>query len=111
MYNITSLEDLNKIKYSANTLCSYCENDECEKCIIMELVDNALLEAENIADNIDDVYSQTEMSVTTIAIDQDIKEAADKLFYELGIDFETAVNVFVRKSLLTNGIPFTLTVH
>ena len=28
-----------------NTLCNYCEADECEKCIVTRLVDDATSEA------------------------------------------------------------------
>lgn len=45
----------------------------------------------------------------TISMDSDIKEKADALFSELGMDLNTAFNLFVRESLRVGGIPFELT--
>ncbi|WP_295290957.1 type II toxin-antitoxin system RelB/DinJ family antitoxin [uncultured Catenibacterium sp.] len=45
----------------------------------------------------------------TISIDSDVKEQADALFSELGMDLNTAFNLFVRESLRVGGIPFELT--
>ena len=45
----------------------------------------------------------------TICIDSDLKEQADALFSELGMDLNTAFNLFVRESLRVGGIPFELT--
>ena len=44
----------------------------------------------------------------TIRLDQDIKEGAEKLFHELGMNFSTAVNVFARQSLRQGKIPFEI---
>lgn len=44
----------------------------------------------------------------TISIDSDLKEKADALFSEQGMDFNTAFNLFVRESLRVGGIPFEL---
>ena len=41
-----------------------------------------------------------------IRIDKDIKEQADKLFNELGLNFTTAINAFVKQSLRERAIPF-----
>ena len=45
----------------------------------------------------------------TISMDSDLKEKADVLFSELGMDLSTAFNLFVKKSLRVGGIPFELT--
>lgn len=45
----------------------------------------------------------------TICIDSDLKEQAEALFSELGMDLNTAFNLFVRESLRVGGIPFELT--
>ena len=45
----------------------------------------------------------------TISMDSDVKEKADALFSELGMDLSTAFNLFVRESLRVGGIPFELT--
>ena len=42
-------------------------------------------------------------------MDSDVKEKADALFSELGMDLSTAFNLFVRESLRVGGIPFELT--
>lgn len=45
----------------------------------------------------------------TISMDSDVKEKADALFSELGMDLSTAFNLFVKESLRVGGIPFELT--
>ena len=45
----------------------------------------------------------------TISIDSDLKEQAETLFSELGMDIGTAFNLFVRESLRVGDIPFELT--
>ena len=47
----------------------------------------------------------------TISIDSDLKEQAETLFIELGMDIGTAFNLFVRESLRVGGIPFELTAN
>ena len=51
------------------------------------------------------------MSTTSMSIrvDNDIKEKAKKVFNALGLDMSTAVNVFLRRSVIENGMPFELT--
>lgn len=44
----------------------------------------------------------------TICMDRDLKEKADALFSELGMDLNTAFNLFVRESLRVSGFPFEL---
>lgn len=44
-----------------------------------------------------------------ISMDSDVKEKADALFSELGMDLSSAFNLFVRESLRVGGIPFELT--
>ena len=44
----------------------------------------------------------------TICMDHDVKEKADALFSELGMDLNTAFNLFVRESLRAGGFPFEL---
>ena len=45
----------------------------------------------------------------TISMDSDLKEKADVLFSELGMDLSTTFNLFVKESLRVGGIPFELT--
>ncbi|MGN0163231.1 MAG: type II toxin-antitoxin system RelB/DinJ family antitoxin [Candidatus Ornithomonoglobus sp.] len=51
------------------------------------------------------------LAVTTnlnIRTDKDIKDAAEQIFNELGINMTTAVNMFLRQTIRSNGIPFDL---
>ena len=45
----------------------------------------------------------------TIRINSDIKNQAQDLFSELGLDMSTAVNAFFRQSIREQGLPFELT--
>ena len=45
---------------------------------------------------------------TSISIDADVKEKAQKLFAEFGMDLSTAINVFLRQSIYEHGIPFAI---
>lgn len=44
----------------------------------------------------------------SIRMDTDLKNAADALFEELGMNLSTAFNIFVRQSLRERGIPFVI---
>ena len=48
------------------------------------------------------------MSKITIKIDDKLKNEADKLFNDLGLDFNTAINIFLRTSINTQSIPFKI---
>lgn len=52
------------------------------------------------------------MSGTTsninIRMDKDIKEQAQRVFAQLGMDMTTAVNIFLRQVIRSNGFPFEL---
>ena len=43
-----------------------------------------------------------------IRTDKDIKEAAEKIFGELGLNMTTAINIFLRQAIRENGIPFEM---
>ncbi len=43
-----------------------------------------------------------------IRMDKDVKIAAEKIFNELGFNMTTAINIFLRKAIQENGIPFDL---
>lgn len=47
-----------------------------------------------------------EATNVTLRMDRGLKDQADELFAELGLTFTAAVNLFIRKSLRTGGIPF-----
>lgn len=44
----------------------------------------------------------------SINLDADLVEATEKLFSELGLDLNTAINIFLRHSLHVQGIPFVI---
>lgn len=43
---------------------------------------------------------------TQVRIDEDVKKQATELFGELGLDISSAINIFLRQSLLQGGLPF-----
>ena len=45
----------------------------------------------------------------SIRMDTELKNAAESLFEELGMNLSTAFNIFVRQSLRERGIPFVIT--
>ena len=44
----------------------------------------------------------------TISIDSELKKEAEELFSDLGMNFTTAVNVFVRQAIRRQELPFTV---
>lgn len=53
------------------------------------------------------------MSTTNINIrtDKHIKDEAEKIFSELGLNMSTAINMFLRSTIRENGIPFNLSLN
>ena len=49
------------------------------------------------------------MAQVNIRLDDNLKEKADSLFEELGLNMTTAVNLFVRQVVRQGGIPFEIT--
>ena len=49
------------------------------------------------------------MAQVNIRLDDNLKEKADSLFEELGLNMTTAVNMFVRQVVRQGGIPFEIT--
>ena len=43
-----------------------------------------------------------------IRMDKDVKEQAQRIFSQLGMDMTTAVNVFLLQVIRSNGLPFEL---
>ncbi|MGN1406524.1 MAG: type II toxin-antitoxin system RelB/DinJ family antitoxin [Erysipelotrichaceae bacterium] len=50
------------------------------------------------------------MSTTNLNIrtDKDVKEQAEAIFNELGLNLTTAINIFLRTAIREHGIPFEL---
>ena len=50
------------------------------------------------------------MATTNLNIrtDKEIKDQAEKIFNELGLNMTTAVNIFLRTAIREHGIPFAL---
>lgn len=46
---------------------------------------------------------------TNITLDPDLKKEAIDLFSDLGMDLSTAVTLFLKQAVLTQGIPFSIT--
>lgn len=46
---------------------------------------------------------------TSIRVDSQLKREADRLFADLGMNFSTAVNTFLRQAVREQGLPFTST--
>jgi len=47
----------------------------------------------------------------SIRMDKDLKEQAESLFSELGMNMTTALNIFVRQSVRQRKIPFEITLY
>ena len=46
------------------------------------------------------------MAVLQVRLDDDLKNQANAVYSELGIDLSTAIRMFLKKSVLMGGIPF-----
>lgn len=44
----------------------------------------------------------------TIRLNKSIKQQAQQLFSDLGIDMTTAINLFLRQAIQSNGLPFKI---
>ncbi len=45
---------------------------------------------------------------TNISIDSEVKKQAVELFADLGMDLSTAVNIYLKKAIAEQGIPFSV---
>ena len=48
-------------------------------------------------------------SLLQVRIDDDLKSEASALYEQLGIDLPTAVRIFIKRSVMVQGIPFSMT--
>ena len=44
-----------------------------------------------------------------IKMDEELQNAAMKVYENLGLDLSTAIKMFLKRSVLANGVPFTMT--
>ncbi len=47
-------------------------------------------------------------SVITVKVPKDVKEEANKIFNNLGLNMSTAINMFLKRTISERGIPFEL---
>ena len=47
-------------------------------------------------------------STITVRVDEEIKREAGNIFREVGMDMSTAINVYLRQVIRSNGIPFAV---
>ena len=43
-----------------------------------------------------------------VRVDQTLKSEAERLFSDIGLDMPTAIRLFLKQSVINNGIPFSL---
>ena len=55
-----------------------------------------------------EVYNMASVTNLNIRTEKAVKEAAENIFAELGLNMTTAVNMFLRQTIRENGIPFSL---
>lgn len=48
------------------------------------------------------------MAIVQFRVDDDLKMQATSIYEKLGIDLSTALRMFMKRSVLENGIPFTM---
>ncbi|MCL2317750.1 MAG: type II toxin-antitoxin system RelB/DinJ family antitoxin [Methanomassiliicoccaceae archaeon] len=48
----------------------------------------------------------SEMTSICFRIERDVKERSEKIFSEIGLNMTTAINIFLRRCIMENGIPF-----
>ncbi len=48
-------------------------------------------------------------SVMQVSVDDDLKIKAAAVYEELGIDLPTAIRMFLKRSVIVNGVPFSMT--
>jgi DNA-damage-inducible protein J len=61
-----------------------------------------------MADTIREVFEMAETINVTIRLDRDVKEQAEKMFNDFGMNLSTAFNIFARQALRQGKIPFEI---
>jgi len=54
---------------------------------------------------------ETGTIVFSVRLNKEVKSNAEALFSEIGMNMTTAINVFLRRCILENRIPFEMGVH
>jgi DNA-damage-inducible protein J len=54
------------------------------------------------------VFDMAETINVTIRVDRDVKERAERMFNDFGMNLSTAFNIFVRQALRQGKIPFEI---
>ncbi|MFA6774513.1 MAG: type II toxin-antitoxin system RelB/DinJ family antitoxin, partial [Sphaerochaeta sp.] len=47
----------------------------------------------------------------TIRMNRDVKQQAQQIFSDLGMDMSTAINIFLRQAISFKGLPFEVALH
>lgn len=47
-------------------------------------------------------------SLIQVRIDNDLKAKANQIFADLGLDISSAIRMFLKRSVMENGIPFSM---
>jgi DNA-damage-inducible protein J len=55
-----------------------------------------------------EVFEMAETINVTIRLDRDVKEQAERLFNDFGMNLSTAFNIFARQALRQGKIPFEI---
>lgn len=53
----------------------------------------------------------SETTSVTMRLDSDDKRRAEQLFNSLGLNMTTAFNMFIKQSLMCEGLPFSVSLH
>ncbi|MGN0553150.1 MAG: type II toxin-antitoxin system RelB/DinJ family antitoxin [Oscillospiraceae bacterium] len=53
----------------------------------------------------------SETTSVTMRLDSDDKRKAEQLFNSLGLNMTTAFNMFIKQSLMCEGLPFSVSLH
>ena len=51
------------------------------------------------------------MAIIQCRVDDDLKKKASIVYLKLGIDLSTAIRMFLKRSVMVNGIPFPMTIE
>ncbi len=48
------------------------------------------------------------MAIINVRVDDNVKTEVENIYKEIGLNMSTAINLFLKKCILENGIPFNL---